>query len=112
LIDALAVNDSPITLTLTGVAAFVAGVAVAIPELVWFSKFRRRRLRQLLDDTVCASCGYNLVGVPVRDMIVTCPECSESHRVSEFDLTSGGFVAAGRPVRAASLDDSIARPNG
>ncbi|HZW06547.1 MAG TPA: hypothetical protein VFF65_05440 [Phycisphaerales bacterium] len=63
----------------------------------------RRRLRSVINDRgKCASCGYLLLGMPVRqDLVVICPECGEATEVdpSIAELQSGAASSASMEFR-------------
>lgn len=55
-----------------------------------------RTLRRHLEDTRCGKCEYQLLGLPVKEAAVTCPECGERHTLVSLGRTEADFAM--RPV--------------
>ncbi len=77
-----------------GVAASflsVSGVIVAVVVAVLFMRdgLLRRYLAQRLSRAECRACRYSLLGLPVADGAVRCPECGMVIQLRAHNLTAG-----------------------
>ncbi len=58
-------------------------------------EFRRRDLRRELERTRCAKCRYGLIGLPVENDAVKCPECGEVMPLGDLSPSAAALIRAG-----------------
>ncbi|MCW5766183.1 MAG: hypothetical protein KIT68_09440 [Phycisphaeraceae bacterium] len=73
--------------------ALAAPTLGAIGGLVIRDRWLRARLRRALNDTNCDGCTYSLLGLPLTDGFICCPECGRRMRPAERGLTPADFLS-------------------
>jgi hypothetical protein len=85
--------------------ASAMAVCTAVPALAFYfgvdHVWLRRRIAAHMRDIRCVECGYALLGLSVKDGVVTCPECGERVDLAMLGLTAADVMgvevgAAGR----------------
>lgn len=79
-----------------GAAGFVFVPALA--ALVARDQWLRRTVKARLVSARCPGCEYSLLGLPVQDGRVACPECGEQLHLERMGLTPRDLIAAAVPV--------------
>jgi len=68
-------------------------------------RIRDRRLRwaigQQIDAARCPACRYSLLGIPVVEGVITCPECGDGRRAEDLSLS---------PEQVARLAEGLEAP--
>lgn len=75
---ALGVDYAGFLLFVHVVACALMAIALATAVKLMASHQRRIQLQRMIEGNLCVECGYSLLGVPVVDELVACPECGWS----------------------------------
>ena len=90
-------------------------VGVMVFAIVW-TLMRRgmivRSIRNILNRAGCPFCDFSLVGLPVRDNRVVCPECGSTVRLFEHKITAEDLVGDTPGAIAQQRDRLGAGPMG
>ena len=71
-------------------------VATMSPALSWLMArdlWLRRAIARRIGSCACPSCQYSLLGLPVSEDRVTCPECGKRHELGTLGLTAADILA-------------------
>jgi hypothetical protein len=79
--------------TLRGCVVVIGAAAVFVVPAVWISLLPhcillRRAVRQVMRGLTCRSCNYSLVGLPIVDGAIRCPECAEQLILAQHGINT------------------------
>lgn len=80
-------------------------LGTTLPCLAWLlvrDRWLRRIIREQLRGASCYACSYSLLGLPIVDNVIICPECGQPFDLREADLVPEDLLAA--PAAAAAAE--------
>ena len=82
------------TVIMSGAMA-VGAIPGAIAILFGWDRVLLKGIRRHLEDTRCDECRYPLLGLPIRDGRVVCPECGAEFVLADHGMTAEDLIAPG-----------------